>query len=198
MPYFPASSAAWCGHVTEFWPMKCKHKWCVVFPGRLFKGHDSALIFSNLSFLFPSKKKKKKIRTGVPAAMDHEVTWGMKAKDGGAKILNPGLLTIPQSSRPLLKWVLPRFLMRKTKINFNLKKKKIIYLGALDLSCSMWTLGWGMWDLVPWPGIKPMPPALGVGVLAPGLAGKCAPLDSFASGQERRIGEGFGGSLRKF
>jgi len=50
----------------------------------------------------------------------------MKAKDGGAKILNPGLLTIPQSSRPLLKWVLPRFFMRKTKINFNLKKK--IYL----------------------------------------------------------------------
>ena len=43
-----------------------------------------------------------------------------------------------------------------------------------------------------------MPPALGVGVLAPGLAGKCTPLDSFASGQQMRIGEEFGGSLRKF
>ena len=25
----------------------------------------------------------------------------------------------------------------------------------------MWTLGWGIWDLVPWPGIEPGPPALG-------------------------------------
>ena len=29
-------------------------------------------------------------------------------------------------------------------------------------SCSMQTLSCGMWDLVPWPGIKPRPPALGV------------------------------------
>ena len=29
-------------------------------------------------------------------------------------------------------------------------------------SCSMQTLSWGMWDLVPWPGIEPRPPALGV------------------------------------
>ena len=28
-------------------------------------------------------------------------------------------------------------------------------------SCSMWTLSCGMWGLVPWPGIKPGPPALG-------------------------------------
>ena len=28
-------------------------------------------------------------------------------------------------------------------------------------SCSMQTLSCGMWDLVPWPGIKPRPPALG-------------------------------------
>ena len=27
-------------------------------------------------------------------------------------------------------------------------------------SCSMLTLSWGMWDLVPWPGITPRPPAL--------------------------------------
>ena len=32
-------------------------------------------------------------------------------------------------------------------------------------SCSMRTLGWSMWDLVPWPGTKPEPPALGVGSL---------------------------------
>ena len=34
-------------------------------------------------------------------------------------------------------------------------KLLFIYLVALGLSC-------GMWDLVPWPGIKPGPPALGV------------------------------------
>ena len=28
-------------------------------------------------------------------------------------------------------------------------------------SCGMWTLSWGMWDLVPWSGIQPVPPALG-------------------------------------
>ena len=28
-------------------------------------------------------------------------------------------------------------------------------------NCSMRTLNWGMWDLVPRPGIKPRPPALG-------------------------------------
>ena len=28
-------------------------------------------------------------------------------------------------------------------------------------SCSMWTLSWGMWDLVPRPGIEPQSPALG-------------------------------------
>ena len=33
--------------------------------------------------------------------------------------------------------------------------KIFIYLAAADLSC-------GMWDLVPWPGIEPRPPALGV------------------------------------
>ena len=35
------------------------------------------------------------------------------------------------------------------------KKYVFIYLSALGLSC-------GMWDLVPQPGIKPGPPALGV------------------------------------
>ena len=37
------------------------------------------------------------------------------------------------------------------------------YLAALSLSCSMW-------DLVPWPGIKPEPPALGAGSLSPRTA----------------------------
>ena len=34
-------------------------------------------------------------------------------------------------------------------------------LQVLIFSCSMRTLSCGMWDLVPWPGIKPGPPALG-------------------------------------
>ena len=28
-------------------------------------------------------------------------------------------------------------------------------------SCSMWTLSWSIWDLVPWPGIEIGPPTLG-------------------------------------
>ena len=44
-----------------------------------------------------------------------------------------------------------------------------IYLTALALCCGtqdlsggdMWTLSWGLWDLVPWPGMEPRPPALG-------------------------------------
>ena len=42
------------------------------------------------------------------------------------------------------------------------------FLAALGLSCSMGifncsmpTLSWGMWELVPWPGIEPRSPALG-------------------------------------
>ena len=38
----------------------------------------------------------------------------------------------------------------------------VIYLAELGLSYSMRTLSWGMWDLVPWPGIEPEPSALGV------------------------------------
>ena len=44
-------------------------------------------------------------------------------------------------------------------------KRKNIYLAALGLSC-------GMQDLVPWPRIKPGPPALGAWVLATGPPGK--------------------------
>ena len=36
-----------------------------------------------------------------------------------------------------------------------------VAVGGL-LSCGMWTLSCGMRDLVPWPGIEPGPPALGV------------------------------------
>ena len=35
-----------------------------------------------------------------------------------------------------------------------------------DLSCTMQTLSWGMWDLVPSPGIKPGLPALGAWILS--------------------------------
>ena len=45
-----------------------------------------------------------------------------------------------------------------TKLSFLLPFKRNIhfmYLAAPDLSC-------GMWNLVPWPGIEPRPPALGV------------------------------------
>ena len=49
-------------------------------------------------------------------------------------------------------------------------KKKVIYLAAVGFSCSMQTLSGGMWDLVPWPGIEPGAPALGV--LASGPPGK--------------------------
>ena len=34
-------------------------------------------------------------------------------------------------------------------------------LAVPDLRCSMQALSCGMWDLVPWPGIEPGPPALG-------------------------------------
>ena len=35
-----------------------------------------------------------------------------------------------------------------------------IYLAALGLSCRIQTLNYSMWDLAPWPGIKPWPPTL--------------------------------------
>ena len=44
--------------------------------------------------------------------------------------------------------------------------------GILDLYCGMGTLSCRMWDLVPWPEIKPRPPALGVSSLSHGPPGK--------------------------
>ena len=35
------------------------------------------------------------------------------------------------------------------------------------LSCSTWSLNCSVWDLVPWPGIEPGPPALGAWSLSP-------------------------------
>ena len=35
-----------------------------------------------------------------------------------------------------------------------------IYLAALSLSCGMCTLNWGMWGLVPWPGVEHRPLAV--------------------------------------
>ena len=47
------------------------------------------------------------------------------------------------------------FVVVELKPSFNFKLFLFIYLAALGLSC-------GMWGLVPWPGIEPRPPALGV------------------------------------
>ena len=41
------------------------------------------------------------------------------------------------------------------------KKNLFIYLATPGLGCSTQDLCWGMWDLVPWLGIEPRPPALG-------------------------------------
>ena len=35
-------------------------------------------------------------------------------------------------------------------------------LWVFNVCCSMWTLSWGMWDLVSWPGMEPGHPALGM------------------------------------
>ena len=52
----------------------------------------------------------------------------------------------------LLVW--PRqVLLRHTRSLF------FLVVGRGIFSCSMWTLSCGMWDLVPWPGIKPRPSA---------------------------------------
>ena len=37
-----------------------------------------------------------------------------------------------------------------------------MYLAPLSLSCGMRTLCSGIWDLIPWPGMEPRHPALGV------------------------------------
>ena len=51
------------------------------------------------------------------------------------------------------------------------RPKIFIHLVVLSLSCGMQILSCGMWDLVPWPGIEPIPPPLQHGVLATGPPG---------------------------
>ena len=60
----------------------------------------------------------------------------------------------------LSQWV--SSLHQEAKVNRNLLLTLFIYLTAPSLSCSMWALSCGMWELVPWPGIEPGPPTLGV------------------------------------
>ena len=56
---------------------------------------------------------------------------------------------------------------------------KLIYLAAPVLVAAYGIFSCGIWDLVPWPGIEPRPPALGRGVLATGPPGKSQGLMSF-------------------
>ena len=51
-------------------------------------------------------------------------------------------------------------------VSWDLNKYLFIYLASPGFSCSMWEFSCGVWDLVLWPGIKPVPPALGVGSLS--------------------------------
>ena len=45
--------------------------------------------------------------------------------------------------------------------SFTIKKKNLlIYLAVPSLSCHVWEFHCSMWDLVPQPGIEPVPPAL--------------------------------------
>ena len=52
------------------------------------------------------------------------------------------------------------------------KKLLFIYLAVPGLSCSIWTLSFGMWDPIPWPGIEPRPLHWEHRVLATGPQGK--------------------------
>ena len=74
---------------------------------------------------------------------------------------------VPSSSkRQLRKWKRWRWKSVETqKIHIFLKRLfLLIYLppcGIFKVPCGMGTLGCSLWDLIPWPGIKPRPPALG-------------------------------------
>ena len=82
---------------------------------------------------------------------------------------------------------------------------KNIYLAAPGLSCpkslifvdTCSLLSWGMWDLIPWPGIQPGPLHWELRILASGPPGKFpAPLHSPAEGPGALLsrGESFPGS----
>ena len=61
-------------------------------------------------------------------------------------------------------YVMPILWPEKTDflINIFIWLCRVLVAACGLFSCGMWTLSWGMWDLVPWPGIKPWPPKLGV------------------------------------
>ena len=48
-----------------------------------------------------------------------------------------------------------------TFISFKKYMYLFIYLAAPGLGCGMWTLSCSRWNLIPWLGIEPRPPALG-------------------------------------
>ena len=57
----------------------------------------------------------------------------------------------------------PIWLFKKTYFLFVIWLHQVLVAACriFDLHCGMQILSCGMWDLVPWPGIKPRPPALG-------------------------------------
>ena len=56
---------------------------------------------------------------------------------------------------------------------FSLKKKYLFtWLHQVLVVCGIQALSWGMWNLVPWPGIEPGPLHWKQGVLAMGPPGK--------------------------
>ena len=50
----------------------------------------------------------------------------------------------------------------KLKKNLFILLHQVLGAACGIFSCGMWTLSYGMWDLVPWPGIEHRPPALAV------------------------------------
>ena len=57
--------------------------------------------------------------------------------------------------------------------------KAFVYLAAPGLSCGMWNHSCSMWDLVPWSGIDPRPPALGVWSLSNRTTREVPPVSSY-------------------
>ena len=110
---------------------------------------------------------------------------------------------VVHSSHIVEAWLEKMFILIYIHIYFNIKMfifKTFIYLAALGLSCGMhnlwsslwhegclvaigeiftcgiWTVSYGMWDLILWPGIRPGPPVWGAWILAAGPPGCCAVL----------------------
>ena len=67
------------------------------------------------------------------------------------------------------------FSTKKLQAQFNHKETITLLSVKLCLPRNLLVQGlrWGMWDLLPQPGIEPRPPALGAGVLATGQPRKC-------------------------